>query len=563
MSCPENTLGCPEESSNSTPTPTPVQFDASQIFYHSSCDVGDSNLTCMDLNNGVSLESFMETVDAKLCETAAFNFSTFGMTCLKERYTINTMAQFVAAMNGESCRLDTAYQNIANVNESLDTLSTVVNNILHPGLMNNCNIGFTSATPLVSALQMFVTHYCNFISSLTIPVSPAIVGINNSTIAWSNAGVLDHTLTASVKVSQDNNNVIEIRPDGLYATIPGVGPVWQTLNWDANTSELSISNGNTVTINFPGAQVLSLNNSILTLSGGGGSVNLGTIVAPAFTETVLSVTSVNAGIAIGQSGTSMHNLELHLKKDILTGGNILMINSDGLYVPPIQAWNGITASGPTLVELGGSLNQQTIIDLDSNELLLSDDNLAFSFKNDKFEIYKPQFPFLSDQFLLSNEIWVQRSGIHGMNNTYDYSKLYTYNGTTQVVPRMFFGVADTNDDIGNGSRTNIDSSLGFKVATSNGSAYTLNENHLMYCYTGNPTTPGILLTLPNAITSTDILGDPTISWIFIIKNLSSVPMDDITFSQDIYIDDATIVTALSGTGVLWIAAINGKWVKIN
>jgi hypothetical protein len=560
MSCPENTPGCPEESLN--PVPAPIQFDASQIFYHSACDADDSNLTCMELNNGVSLESFMESVDAKLCETVAFNFSTFGMACLKERYTINTMAQFVTAMDGESCRLDTAYQNIANVSTTLDTLSTVVNNLLHPSLVNNCGIGFTSATPLASALQMFINHYCNFISGLTIPVSPAIVGINNSTIAWSNAGVLNHTLTASVKVSQDADNVIEIRPDGVYATIPGVGPVWQTLAWDANTSELSISNGNTVTINFPGAQVLSLNANILTLSGGGGSVNLGTILAPAFTETVLAVSSTTGGLSIGQSGTSQHNLELGLVEHI-DPLNILQILPTGFFVPNIQAWNGLTANPLNSVELGGILNQQTTIDLDSEEFLLADNDLAFSFTNSKFEMYNPQGTLLSNQYLLDNEIWVQRSGIHGINTVYDYSKLYSYNGSAQVVPRMFFGVANTNDDLGNGSRTNIDSSLGLKVVTSTANAYTLNENHLMFCYLGSASPGTLYLTLPDPTTSVDIIGGTSISWVFVIKAFSSNVSNDIKFATDVYLDDALLITGVSAGSSIMIAAINGKWVKIN
>ena len=561
MSCPENTPGCPDESLN--PAPAPIQFDASQIFYHSACDADDSNLTCMELNNGVSLEGFMESVDAKLCETVAFNFSTFGMACLKERYTINTMAQFVTAMDGESCRLDTAYQNIADVSNTVSTLSTVVNNLLHPGLVNNCGIGFTSATPLASALQMFVSHYCNFISNLTIPVSPSIIGINNSTIAWSNAGVLNHTLTASVKVSQDADNVIVIRPDGMYATIPGVSPVWQTLNWDANTSELSISNGNTVTINFPGAQVLGLAGNILTLSGGGGSVNLGTILAPAFTETVLAVSAITGGLTIGQSGTSAHTLELGLVVDS-DPTNLLQNNViTGLYVPALQAWNGLTKSGLNTIELGGLLTQQTIIGLDSKELLISDADLAFSFTNAKLEIYKPQGTLLSNQFLLNNEVWVQRSGIHGVNTVYDYSKLYSYDGSAQVVPRMFFGVSNTNDDIGNGSRTNIDSSLGLKVVTSNAASYSLNENHLMYCYTGQVSAGTQTLTLPIATTSVDLIGGDTISWVFIIKNLSSDLLDKIAFTEDVYLDDSLIITELAAGETLWIAAINGKWVKIN
>ncbi len=559
-----NNSGCGTPSCE--PQPIIPQFDATQIFYHKECDAENSNLTTLGLNNGISLELFMESVDAALNESNAFNFTAVALDCLKERYTINNMSNFVNAMNSESCRLNSVYQSIADQNTAIGNLANSYNTILSPGFTSgNCNLGFTPSTALIPAIQGFINHYCSFISTLQIPVSPAILGINNSTIQWSNHGLLNHNLVANVRISNDDDNVIEARADGLYATIPGVGPVWQTLAWNAGTSKLSISNGNEVIINFPGAQVLGLTGNIVSLTGGGGSIDLTSIIAPAFTETVLAVTTVNAALSFTQSGTSQHTLALKIEKDAVTGSNnnILQITASGLYVPPSTVSNGLTAASATAFKLGGALTENTELTLSTYFLYLKADadktSLKYSNTNG-FELFQHGSSLIGNQIKIESDVLRFKS--KQTSSHIDYLKVDSWDGSAYKIPKLWIGVADSNDDAGNGSRNNFESSIGFRYHLSTAATYALTENHVMYLYKGQTVAANQNLTLPNPTTSVGF-GSNSTAWVFCIKNFSSDPADIITTNYGIYTDESTNSTNIAPGTSMVIAAIDGKWVKIN
>lgn len=555
--CSENS-SCPED--NNSPI---VQLDASQIFYHFACPSGESLLTTLDLSNGVNLEQFMESVDEKLNQTVAFNYSAYQMDCLKKRYTVLNISNFIDAMDGESCRLDSAFQLIQDNTKDIATLNGNILDILNPKLVNNCNIPFTANTPLAPAIQAFVTHYCNFVNTLVIPESPSIVGLNNSTIAWSLAGVKNHNLTASVKVSTDADNAIEIHTDGLYAALPSTPASYQTLNWDAMSSTLSISNGNSQIINFPGAQVLSNpSGSILSLSGGGGSIDIATMISLSFTETVLAVSSINAALSIGQSGTSQHTLALGLVLDSTTAGNIGVINSYGLYIPKTSGKNGLNNISNTEIGLGGTLLTDTEIILATKQLKITDSDVSSDFVNNGFNVYKNAGSLQKHTLTIESDLIKFKSGNTANSTAYDYLNLKSFNGSSVVLPRLFIGVANNTSDFGNGSRFNVDSSMGIAYVSSTAATFTLNENHLMYIYKGQSTPAAQDLTLPDPSTSTG-LGSGKTAWVLCIKNFSDNVADVINTNYDIYLDETNLLGPIANGTTVLIAAVDGKWIKIN
>ena len=618
MSCIHvNNCGCPDADE------TPLgQVDASQVFYHALCTAGATALTCSGSANGVSLETWMETMETKVCESVSWDFSSFDMECLKKRYVITNQAQFVLALDNESCRLNTTNDNVAALTLSIESLATLIQNLTYPQITNNCSIPFDNLTSLPVVVQNLVTDYCNFKTNLVIPVSPSISANNSASISWALSGTLNHILQAGVILSPDADNILEIRPNGLYATAVGGGLDEQELAWDALTNTLSITNGNSVTITYPGAQVLSFDSmtGIVSLSGGGGSIDLSTYLVPAFVETVLAVTLSNAGLTVSQSGTSQHNLLIGINIDAVTNGgnNIAQVTAAGLYVPPTTehdfapvdsysiSWNAGTApefyhdrtasvvldpdvanllsvsaaglavfattvytadSGLTVtgnnIQLGGALLQNTTIPLSTFVIQLlattaTDNNFQFDDATG-FSVYQAGAPDVNTSVLIASNI-VRHRSIQLATN-FDYLKMTSYSGGLGQVPRLFAGVAVSNQDVGKGSRTNIESSYGVKVVMDASPAFTLDENHMLYMFSGNGA--GQNLTLPDpAIVNQNPDGEE-IAWLFHIKNFSNDVLDIINTNYPIYTDSLTTISAIGPGEVFVIGIVNNLWVKLN
>lgn len=109
----------------------------------------------------------------------------------------------------------------------------------------NYNLPCLRTDYTISNLKQFAeavdTELCilkDTIGSITVP---AIVANDSSTIDFTASGTLNHTITAAVKLSTTSPNLISTLSDGLY-----VAP--QTLSVNAAAKELTISNGNTVSL---------------------------------------------------------------------------------------------------------------------------------------------------------------------------------------------------------------------------------------------------------------------------------------------------------------------------
>lgn len=80
-------------------TGCPIQLDTSCILYHKS----NSEITELDglnISNGATLELILETIDEKIKQ---LNVIDLNLPCLRQTYVINTLQQFIAAVDTELC----------------------------------------------------------------------------------------------------------------------------------------------------------------------------------------------------------------------------------------------------------------------------------------------------------------------------------------------------------------------------------------------------------------------------------------------------------------------------
>lgn len=164
-----------------TNTGCAIQLDFDCIIYHKDNNEV-TNLTCLGLTNGATLNQFAEAIDPYICQIKAQNYA---LPCLRDIYTINTLQQFAEAVDTELCL----------IKDNITEIEALVN----------------------------------------LPIST----IDTNSVDLTATGVNNHTLSANVKISSTPVNLVNIFADGLH-----VAP--QTLSVNYTTKELSISNGNTV-----------------------------------------------------------------------------------------------------------------------------------------------------------------------------------------------------------------------------------------------------------------------------------------------------------------------------
>lgn len=80
-------------------TGCPVQLDFSCVIYHKSNNEV-TELDGLNLSNGATLELVIESLDEKIKQLKVLDFS---LPCLRASYVINTMQQFVTAVDTELC----------------------------------------------------------------------------------------------------------------------------------------------------------------------------------------------------------------------------------------------------------------------------------------------------------------------------------------------------------------------------------------------------------------------------------------------------------------------------
>lgn len=299
-----------------------VQVNTDDIFYNTDCN-SSLDLTNLNLPTGTSLSTILRKIDYKLGDNLnTVNFNGFNLEYLRTKYPIiNNIKTFAESTNLEFLynknQITAINTSVVGLTTSLTSLSSELENIKYPNIVDSSGVGFTVNDTINTVLQKIVNKF-NSISGGSVS-SPAITAINSSSVILNASGVLNHTLTASVKVSSNINNKLQVLADGLYVSPTTVNN--QTLSIVGN--QLSISGGNTISIPVQGLQQLSLAGNVLTISGGN-SVSL-----PSVVETTLVANNSNT-VSFTQTGTAGHTISANVKVSSNTGNKITVL-SDGIY----------------------------------------------------------------------------------------------------------------------------------------------------------------------------------------------------------------------------------------
>lgn len=316
---------CNQSEQNSVPCKEckgSVQVNTDDIFYNTDCN-SSLDLTNLNLPTGTSLSTILRKIDYKLGDNLnTVNFNGFNLEYLRTKYPIiNNIKTFAESTNLEFLynknQITAINTSVAGLNTSLTSLSSELENIKYPNIVDSSGVGFTVNDTINTVLQRIVNKF-NSISGGSVS-SPAITAINSSSVILNASGVLNHTLTASVKVSSNINNRLQVLADGLYVSPTTVNN--QTLSIVGN--QLSISGGNTISIPVQGLQQLSLAGNVLTISGGN-SISL-----PSVVETTL-VANNSSTVSFTQTGTAGHTISANVKVSSNVGNKITVL-SDGIY----------------------------------------------------------------------------------------------------------------------------------------------------------------------------------------------------------------------------------------
>lgn len=143
-----------------------------------------TQLDCLALTNGATLTQFAEAVDSYICQ---LKVADYNLPCLRADYTINSLKQLAEAIDIEICQ----------IKSDIDNLESLVN----------------------------------------LPITPVDTQSINLTVSGTNA----HTIQADVIVSPQAGNQLSTLVNGLFSAP-------QTLSVNYTTKELSISDGNTVSL---------------------------------------------------------------------------------------------------------------------------------------------------------------------------------------------------------------------------------------------------------------------------------------------------------------------------
>lgn len=296
--------------------PPIVQQNTDDVFF-GICS--QDSLPNLNLKAGTDLSSILKKIDYKLGSNFnTVNFNSFNMSYLTNKYDVSNVKKFA-----ESVSLEFGYDNarinkiISTTNQqgiSLGGLTNKVEDIRIPEIVDTASIGFTINDDINTVLQKVVDKF-NYVGTG-----------NTTTVSVVDTPTLDLTLMGNsikgnVRISTVPNNKIQIFGDGLYVNNQTTNTN-QTLGINGN--QLSISNGNTVSLPILGLQTLNINGNNLTISGGN------TISLPSLVETPLTANN-SSSLNFTQSGTSGHTLTANIKISS-NSGNKIVVNSDGIYV---------------------------------------------------------------------------------------------------------------------------------------------------------------------------------------------------------------------------------------
>lgn len=175
-----------------TDTGCALQLDFSCIIYHKSNNA-ISNLTCLELTNGATLNQFAEAVDSYICQ---IKVAQYNLPCLTTTldYTITNLKQFAEAVDTEICLIE------ADI--------TTINGILAAGITkidsNSINLSGTGFSLQADVILDPAANNRLTVSGAGALVSPQILVPN----------YVDKTLMIS-----GANNVVQMA--SFFGTTPG------------------------------------------------------------------------------------------------------------------------------------------------------------------------------------------------------------------------------------------------------------------------------------------------------------------------------------------------------
>lgn len=303
-------------------------FLSTSCIYYRLENRENSKLYSIRAENGTPLNTVLELFDKKFQNLQSASFDKYTLPYLQTVRSVKTIKDFAETVSldlgNKTNRIKGLEECCATSTNSLNILSTEINAIKNPKIVDINGIGFTINSTIQEVLQALANNVkTNSSNSITeTPITP----INSNSIVLSVGGVNNHTIKADAVLSTDANNLLEKRSNGLYVSAPSIANQIQNLAINQNT--LSISGGNSVTLPL---QTLSLSGSNLSISGGN-SVNLSSLITNAQTPLICNSTStINATV----SGVNNHTLNLSAK--ISTNAGNKLNDSNGLFVEETKA----------------------------------------------------------------------------------------------------------------------------------------------------------------------------------------------------------------------------------
>lgn len=161
-----------------------------------------------------------------------------------------------------------------------------------------------------------------YVPQAVVQGESTLVASDSNTIDFTTSGTANHNLTASVKVSGQANNILETRADGLYVPV-----------YTFNQEQLVANDSSTIDFTVSGVLNHTLTASVKLSSDSNNALESranGLYVSNAGAQTPITAVS-SSTILLEATGTNNHTITASLNVSAVAG-NSVTIQDDGLYV---------------------------------------------------------------------------------------------------------------------------------------------------------------------------------------------------------------------------------------
>lgn len=117
--------------------PCPIQLDTTCVIYH-KFNNEVSSLTNLNISNGATLELILSVIDGYI---AQLKVQTFSLACLRETYVVNTLKQFLEAVDIELCNIKESITDLGAPSANRDWLGNLTSD---PSAAINGNYWFNT-----------------------------------------------------------------------------------------------------------------------------------------------------------------------------------------------------------------------------------------------------------------------------------------------------------------------------------------------------------------------------------------------------------------------------------